>query len=180
MKDILDLKTYKQYLINYYKYTCDEDRGEYRKKYINTHYDTKILDKVVKDTKKFILSIIKQMSMTISEKSDNVFYKEIVSSNVYKDIYNGSIGGFSPDRLICPDEYNCDCLVSLYMIEEFFGNNFKLDLVEDIHEEYDVDDEVGYFNLTTYLYICGPKDQFLDIVDANLIKNIKIIKKINK
>ena len=180
MKEIIDLKLYKKYLINYYIYPCDEIEYDQRKKRINNYYNDDFLDKVVKDTKKFILSILKNMGTTVCEESNNVFYKELISSYIYKDIYNGCFGGFNADKLICPDEYNCDFLVSMYIIEEFFGDHFKIDLVEDVREKYDEDDEIGYFDSTTYLYISGPKDKFLDIVDNDLTQKTKIIKKTNK
>lgn len=180
MEEKVNLNRYKEYLNNYYIYPCDCDSIQKRKDYIKKYYPDNFLGKVVEDTKKFVLSLVRQMVLQMPDENDKVFVKEMVSSYIYKDILNGCLGGYHADKLICPDEFRPNFLVSLYLIKTYFGENFIFDLYDDIEDEYDEAEEVGSFSCATYLYICGSKKEFLNNIYNDLDKNHKLVKKKSK
>ena len=177
MNKLITLEDYKNYLIGFYTNKCDEDKTDERTDYINKHYSNEYLSRIVNNTEKFLLEIIKDMLNTTQYQDDKVWCKKEVSTYVYKDITNGCSGGWHADTVFCADERDFDYLVSTQLIKSFFGSKFHLDVYDDLTERYDEEDDIGSIDCTTYLYIVGPKELFLELVNSKIPEEFCLVKK---
>lgn len=177
MDNIFSLDSYKNYLIDFYKNKYDEERIKERKQYIEKYCSDEFLNLVVNNSKLFILQVVRHMTEQISANNDKVCFKKDISTYIFKNISNGCSGGWYADRLFCPNEKEPDVLVSEYLIKSFFGKKFIIDIFDDLTENYDEEDEIGYMACTTFLAISGPQDKFFEIMNNNFEDKICLVKK---
>lgn len=177
MNKIFSLKEYKEYLINFNVNKYDESRSLDRKEYIECRYSDEQLNKIIIDTEKFVLSILKEMYTKLEIFDEKVWIQQEISTYIFQDIINGCTGGWYADNLFCPDEQNMDTLVSEYLIKSFFGEKFTMDIYDDLTENYDEIDDVGFITCNTYFNLTGPRETFVEILDTYFLDRKCLVKK---
>lgn len=177
MESVFSLENYKDYLISYYGNKGDELKRDVRKQYVESHYSDEELNTIVVNTEMFVLLLLKEIYLQIDSSDKTIYLKKEISSYFCKSISNGCLGGWQPDRLFCPDEQKSDVLVSKHLIQEFFGNDFSIEISYDLIERYDEEDDVGYLDCYTYFTIGGSKEKFLELLDKHFEDRNCLVKK---
>lgn len=177
MNRLFNFEEYKGYLINHHTYKCDEEKNRERQVYVESRYSDEFLNRVIANTEKFVLIVLKEIYEKLERFGNDVWIETEISSYIFERISNGCIGGWDADRLFCPNELESDVLVSEYLIRNFFGEKFRIDIYDDLMEHYDEKDDVGYITCSTYLTINGSKEKFLEILDSYFQDRNCLVKK---
>ena len=113
MLDVFNLEYYKEYLISYYRYECDnnENKKLERQRILECNYSDNYLQEIVDNTKEFILNLIDNCSDTF-----NII--ELAKSEDY--IFTNCTGGYHPDILMTIDDEDKRITISKHLIEFFF------------------------------------------------------------
>lgn len=157
------LKSYKEYLIDFYVYGGDINAQKKRKAKIDS-IDENYLIKIIEDTKKFILSVLDKMKEENAVFKGNIFTSVDISGKV-EFISNGCIGGWPADEL-----YDCEGLtVSRHLLNSFF-KDFRIEVSEDEEDEFDVDTQIGGLYYYLKLVISGKVEEFAKLYDNNELK----------
>ena len=154
MLESFDLDSYKEHLISYYYYECDNNEicKEKRKITLESRYTDEYLLEVINNTKEFITILLNQ---TINTNRTYIEY-ELFSDNHY--IFTNCTGGWHPDTLLSVFSDEEDKLISLYLLKKFLGSDFKIEFDSNIEECLDDSDEdfvIGAIYYTPKLIIVG-------------------------
>ena len=153
MLSIFNLDNYKEYLISYYHYECDnsDSKKENRRILIEQRYSDDDLLEIIHNTKKFIEIL---MERTINS---NRTYIEFEISGDNKNIFTNCTGGYSPDTLIPIFTDDEDNYISKYLLKQFLGSSFMVDFDANVEEVIDEDDDmvIGSIYYTPKIVIVG-------------------------
>ena len=176
MHNIFNLENYKEYLISYYFYNCDnnENKKSERKRILEQGYSDEYLQEIIDNTQEFILGLI-----------DNCDNSSIIIDLAQdaEPIFTNCTGGYHPDVLMTIDEIDKRIKISKHLLKVFLGKNFMIYLDEEETEYFDEDDEfiIGCSYFHPKLNITG---DFLkkreELKQEKQIKLVKVIKKVSK
>lgn len=163
IKSFIDIKTYRNYLEDFYVYPCDKNNKEQRKKYVDKYSDEE-LSKIIENTKLFIIYLFEKLENENYVNKDNTFTSiKISDKQIY--IFTNCTGGSSPDVLYNPLDFGEDFYVSYYLLNKFLEGFIIYENFETF-EEYDEDDSIGYFVDETELVFSTKKSNFRKIKKA--------------
>lgn len=162
MENLFNVSKYRNYLENYFVHAIDKNTVSQRKSAIDK-YDDEFLQKIIDDTRTFIIYLLKEMKKQQNIYEEKIFI-ELDGFDEYNSIYNGCCGGSSADEIYFPTSFGPDFYVSKYLLKQFF-QDFSVELVDDIYESYDEEFEMGCTYIYTKLYIAGFIKKFEDIVE---------------
>lgn len=166
-KNIFNLKYYKDYLTNYYRWNCDisEEKMLERKDFIDKHYTDDYFKKIINNTQKFSIKLLKTLA-----KENNIWKGQIYTAiklsprNVY--IFNNCHGGWHADYLFF-ENYKKQP-ISLYLLQEYLGDKFYINLEDDVIENYNDKEEAGSEELVHIIInVSVPLESFRKLYDAN-------------
>jgi len=117
---MLNFEEYKDYLINYFIYPCDdnEEKSIERKNLLENRYSDDKLKEIVLNTENFIKVYFEE---SLKEN------QEIYSIPLYfenETIFTNCTGGWHPDTLIPISPINEDIKISEYLLKTFLGKDF--------------------------------------------------------
>jgi len=170
--DRINIEEYKFYLINKYRYECDnnEIQREKRLSLLNKLYKDEYLESIIIGTYNFANKII--------EMSENNYngYIEIPLENEPKiiDIFLNLTGGWMSDTIVSDSENN---FYSIGLLKQIFGKFFYIEPNRvEFTEELDEDDDFSILSEipSYYLYIQCKKEV---IDNAKKTKVLRITKK---
>ena len=170
MLSIFNLDSYKEYLINYYFYECDntESKKDSRRKLIEQRYSDEYLQSIIDNTKEFILNIIDTCN-------DDYISIPIAYREEY--IFTNCTGGHHPDILIPIDEVDKSIKISKHLLDAFLGKKFSVFLDEDEEKYYDEEDGmligISYFH--PKLLITGDFAKKRKELRQELVRALKLI-----
>lgn len=176
MKDVFDLKSYKNYLENYYVFS--KDKNSLKVKQAVEDYGDEYLQKIVDDTKTFALYLMNKLA---KEKNNFVNLKEEIK-DIDQRIDNNLYGGFMTDRLYNPIRFGENFWVSEYLLKSFF-KDLSLYVTLEANSIYNDEEKTHTFTFTPYFYIEGKRDSFENLCsteearEEKIIKFIKVLKK---
>lgn len=165
MLSIFSLEDYKNYLISFYYYECDNNivSREKRRTILETHYTDEFLSDIIHNTESFIMYFLEQ----VINREENYISFELF--NDQRHIFTNCTGGYSPDYLIpisCGLE---DKYISKYLLQKYLGSNFRIDFDDDIEEILDDVDEdivIGGIYCTPKMIITGNFSSLQEKYDA--------------
>lgn len=158
---MISLEEYKNILIDYYFYECDNsiEKRKLREQNLNKEYGDEYLNKIIEDTYNFIKKIFDEI--------ENSYFKIPLYEDTTSYISLNLIGGYSSDTLFT------DCsgsIISRYILKRTFGSQ----LIVEVHtDEYEIDDDpdVISFSYIYSLYMQGFPDNMEDIKEELFGKN---------
>jgi len=173
MIEMFNLDKYKSYLIEFYYHRYDEDKLKERKDYINNHYTDNYLTEIINNTQQFILLLLDKMKNDQHIYKDNIFCEMelLLSGEIEKYISNGCCGGWPSDRLFHLG--NEDTLISKFLIENFFGKKFRIELNYKEIDCFNSREQAGSSYETPIFYISGQLDEFNKIYDQYILNSEK-------
>ena len=129
---MLNLNTYKAHLVNYYIRANENNptaKNE-RVKHIKKNYSDGFLNRIIKNTDRFITMLITKMAKERYISEGNIFdtLELPVTKNPIEYILNGCGGGWPADTLFYWNGKNKKALVSKYLTEQFFSDNFHIEI----------------------------------------------------
>lgn len=153
---IYDLEHYKEYLINYYYYECDnnEDAIFYRKELLAKMYSDDYLKNVIFQTYNFVNKLLQ-----ISKDDYYGYIKIQLESEPNINYVSLNItGGHFSDTIVNDSNGN---LYSIFLLKEIFGNRF---IIDPCHNDfsYEVEEDNDFCMLSEipfyFLYIQCEKE----------------------
>ena len=119
---MLDFEDYKNHLINFCVYPCDntEEKRVERQRLLENRYSDKILKEIVDNTEMFIRNFLEECIKD---------YKEIYSIPLYFEnecIFTNCTGGWHPDTLIPISPINEEIKISEHILKQFLGKDFTI------------------------------------------------------
>jgi len=169
MLSIFNLDSYKEYLINYYVYECDNNdiKKESRRKLIEQRYSDEYLQEVIDHTKEFILNIIDTCNDDYI--SIPIAYKE-------EYIFTNCTGGYHPDVLIPIDDIDKSVMISKHLLNCFLGKKFSVFIDEDEEEYFDESNglSIGCSYFHPKLLITGDFSKKRKELSQELVRTLKL------
>ena len=163
---------YKKYLIDYYKWECDNNEESYNKRkwHVNHFYSDEDLNNIVINTEEFIHYLMGKLTTNTKVHNDNIFDNvELIDEPpphiMYNFISNGCGGGWHSDELFFMDNKENDP-ISLYLTKQFFGKSFRMNISRTICEYYNEEEETGCEYGIIQLEIVGPLQKFYELYDS--------------
>ena len=144
---MITLKEYKQHLINQYHYEIDNTptKREERKLLLESKYSDEDLNSIINNTYLFIKDVLD--NAYIEEGFD--YYKIPLEKDTTSYISLNQVGGYHSDTLFQDDKGRT---ISKYIIKQFLGEYFYIDLIEE-EREVETDDDVLSFDHDYYIYM---------------------------
>jgi hypothetical protein len=142
MNKLLNFEEYKACLISYYHHPCDKGKNNERANTIARFYSDDFLKNIITNTQDFISMLIKKMLVEYHTLDNNIFCNIDLPISLYESathyISNGCTGGWPADELFYTNDDNVEVLISMKLIEHFFGDYFSIYLsergMEELHE----------------------------------------------
>ena len=161
MLSIFDLESYKEHLISYYYYECDNNELSKlkRKELLERQFTDEDLLEIVQNTEKFIEVLIQRTANT------NRTFIEFEINGDDKHIFTNCTGGWHPDTLIPIFSDEEDSYISRYLLKQFLGNEFRVDFdanVEEIVDDEDDDIVIGGIYYIPKMIIVGDFKKLLE------------------
>ena len=139
------IEEYKKYLIDYYCNECDNNelKRNKRKEYLERNYSDEFLQRIIQDTLSFISFFVE------NNFNNKKGYIEIDLLENLGGINLNISGGWFSDVLYSFGTYENELIISRHLLEEFLGNNFRIEEDHKVEERVDIFDEDVY---TEYYY----------------------------
>ena len=160
----ITLKQYKNHLVDSYRYEIDNvpDRKEQRRQELDRKFGDQQLMKIIRDTYSFIKDVLK------SDTLEDGYVEVPVESDTTSFISLNLTGGYHSDTLYTDSKGRT---ISSYIIRQFFGDYFYIDLIENEYER-EAEDDVVSFDYDYHIYMQGfPKNIKKYKREINLIVN---------
>ncbi|MEG1892741.1 MAG: hypothetical protein RR189_02460 [Bacilli bacterium] len=175
---LFDFESYKNDLINYYRWPRDKDRYLERQSFINSHYADDFYKLITDRTQEYIFDLLKKMNS-----KRRLFDLSIFDNIEYPDmkkmlISNGCGGEWPSDTLFSIDDKESP-LISLCLIKKFFGEKFHIECGTNFYESYNEEEQSGYEYGINTLEINGPVEEF-DILYSKYVDVLNIKSKVKK
>ncbi len=175
MENIMDLQTYKEHLIDFYRWPVDANKRVIREQAI-ARIDDSRFQKILENTEEFALYLLEKMKEENSVYQDTIYISFTTSEEKWIDNQCG--GGFPADVLYPVVEFGEDYFVSKYLLTTFL-ENFRIWYDNDVIEEYDEREDVGGFRPNYQLSVSTTLANFQEIYEKYLKQEKKLVKKQN-
>lgn len=154
---LFNAQEYKEYLINYYYYPCDNtnEKRSKRKELLEHKYTDEYFEEIVRNTEQFILQFLE---ICVTEDTN---YIRIPLEYSLDYIFTNCTGGWHPDVLVPVDSIEGGKIVSKYLLNKFLGKEFHIYFDENEVEYFDDEDPdmvIGNSYSIPELVIFGKKE----------------------